>query len=506
MEAQKKNSISFTEFIQKVRCLLLRHALKGWAMLLAVLRRLRERGIWPWSRSRTAEEVCPSVQKEMQKEAESEVKKNDAQAPHKAKTTTTAKARTKTEDVNTPDNDKSSHSPYSAQVQSLTREAKAVLCRLYDLRYNVLEGQAEIRRKRNGEMKESEFRAVTPQVLNTLVLRLHEEGLPVWDRDVQRLLCSLEPKQYHPIAEYLDHLPAWDGRDRVGELAARISTEDLWMRVFRTWMRGMVRQWTLVTAPAGQMHDGCNQLSPVLISAEQGQHKSTFCRMLLPPELSALYTDKFELGGKQNLEFPLCRYALVNLDEFDRFSTAQMGKLKNLMQLGRMNVRRPHATHFESMQRTASFIGTSNTTELLTDPTGSRRFFCQEVSEAIDCTTPIDHDQLYAQVLSELSAGQPYYLNKADELAVQQHNRRYYRASALREAFLTLFRKPSAMNAEDNRAEWLTATEIYRHLQQHFSTHIVSGTPLRLGLQLTFLGLEKRHTERGNEYRVERIG
>lgn len=506
MEAQKKNSISFTEFIQKVHRILLRHALKGWAVLLAVLRRLRERGIWPWSRSRTAEEVCHTVGKEMQKEVESEVKKNDAQALHQTKATTTAKSRTKTENVNTPHNDKPDHSPYSAQVQSLTREAKAVLCRLYDLRYNVLEGQAEIRRKRNGEMKESEFRAVTPQVLNTLVLRLHEEGLPVWDRDVQRLLCSLEPKQYHPIAEYLDHLPAWDGRDRVGELAARISTEDLWMRVFRIWMRGMVRQWTLVTAPAGQMHDGCNQLSPVLISAEQGLHKSTFCRMLLPPKLSALYTDKFELGGKQNLEFPLCRYALVNLDEFDRFSTAQMGKLKNLMQLGRMNVRRPHATHFESMQRTASFIGTSNTTELLTDPTGSRRFFCQEVGEAIDCTTPIDHDQLYAQVLSELSAGQPYYLSKADEQAVQQHNRRYYRASALREAFLTLFRKPGTMNAEDHRTEWLTATEIYRHLQQHFSAHIVNGTPLRLGLQLTFLGLEKRHTERGNEYRVERIG
>ena len=498
MEAQKKNSISFSEFIQKVRRILLRHALKGWAVLLAVLRKLRERGIWPWCRNKTAEEVCHTV--------EMEVKREGRKAPYKTKASAPVKVPTKAECTHTHHRDAAEHSPYSAQVQSLTREARTVLCTHYDLRYNVLEGQAEIRLKGKEGMRAVDFRAVTPQVLNTLVLRLHEEGLPVWDRDVQRLLCSLEPRQYHPIAEYLDHLPAWDGMDRVGELARRVSTEELWVRVFRTWMRGMVQQWTLVTAPAGHTQDGCNQLSPVLISAEQGLHKSSFCRMLLPPELSALYTDKFELGGKQNLEFPLCRYALVNLDEFDRFSTAQMAKLKNLMQLGRMNVRRPHATHFESMQRTASFIGTSNTTELLTDPTGSRRFFCQEVSEAIDCTTPIDHDQLYAQILSELSAGQPYYLSKADELAVQQHNRRYYRASALREAFLTLFRKPTTDSAEDNRAEWLTATEIYRHLQQHFSAHIVNGTPLRLGLQLTFLGLEKRHTERGNEYRVERIG
>ena len=502
------NRITITEFIRKVYDLLRRRALHGWAMLLAVLRKLRERGIWPWPKTVKAEEVCGEVGKKLQgklAKADKETGKADkepSKADKESKEKTGHQIHTDIHEVKEP---QPKSSAYSRQIQDLTREARSYIDAHYDIRYNVLEGQAEIREQHADCPAAGAFRAVSPLVLNTLVLRLHEEGIPVWDRDVQRQLNSLMPRQYHPIADYLEQLPVWDGTDRLTALARRVSTDALWGKVFGIWMRGMVHQWKGITGSDTGMDRGANQLAPILISAEQGLHKSTFCRMLLPPELSMLYTDKFELAGRQNLEFPLCRYALVNLDEFDRFSTAQMGRLKNLMQLGRMNVRRPHAVHFEQMQRTASFIGTSNTTELLTDPTGSRRFFCQEVVAAIDCSTPVDHRQLYAQILHELSAGLPYYPDKATENEVQEHNRRYYRASALREAFLTLFSKATD-NTPAEQTEWLTATDIYSRLQQRFSSHIINGSPVQLGQQLTFLNLEKRHGRKGNEYRVMALG
>lgn len=476
-------SISFKDFVRKVYEVIRRHALRGWTVLLAVLRRLRERGIWPWPQKVKAEEVCGDVSHEVERMEDGTGREAGVDKSDKK------------------EREKKDAASFSQHIQNLTREARAYVREHYDVRYNVLEGQAEIREKG----VDRTFLAVTPLLLNTLVLRLHETGLPVWDRDVQRLLNSREQRRYHPLTDYLDSLPEWDGVDRLTPLARRVSDDALWVQVFGTWMRGMVRQWLNVADEVCGVDGSANQLAPILISAEQGMHKSTFCRLLLPPALSALYTDKLELAGRQNLEFPLCRYALVNLDEFDRYGVAHMAKLKNLMQLGRMNVRRPHAVHFEQMQRTASFIGTSNTSELLTDPTGSRRFFCQEVKTTIDCTTPMEYDQLYAQILAELSAGRPYYLDKAIEAAVQQHNRLYYRASALREAFLTMFRKVDSRSDTPSHPEWLTATDIYRHLQQHFGAHIVSGSPAQLGRQLVFLGLEKRHAERGNEYRVERV-
>ena len=482
----KHQTISFQDFIRKVYEVIRRHALRGMAVLLDVLRRLRERGIWPWPVRTRAEEVCGRVADEMaeQKVAAEKQGRNGQSG-----------------EVKHAEDEAKTASSVSIHIQSLTRDARAYIRSHFDVRYNVLEGQAEIREKDDST---AAYRAVTPLVLNTLVLRLHEEGLPVWDRDVQRLLNSLEQRQYHPVTDYLSSLPRWDRVDRLAPLARRVSGDALWVSVFGIWMRGMVHQWLGVAGLDAECHSGANQLALILVSREQGLHKSSFCRMLLPPALAALYTDKFELVGRQNLEFPLCRYALVNLDEFDRYGSAQMAKLKNLMQLGRLNVRRPHAVHFEQMQRTASFIGTSNTAELLTDPSGSRRFFCQEVASSIDCTTPVEYDQLYAQILAELSEGMPYYMDKATETAVQQHNRPYYRASALREAFLSLYRKAEDSGASSS-AQWLTATDIYSQLQQHFGARIINGSPSQLGRQLAFLGLEKRHAERGSEYRVERV-
>lgn len=67
------------------------------------------------------------------------------------------------------------------------------------------------------------------------------------------------------------------------------------------------------------------------------------------------------------------------------------------------------------MRRYASFIATSNQKDLLTDPSGSRRFICIEVTEAIDTNRPIDYNQLYAQAMHELDHGKRYWFDQSDE-------------------------------------------------------------------------------------------
>jgi hypothetical protein len=60
-----------------------------------------------------------------------------------------------------------------------------------------------------------------------------------------------------------------------------------------------------------------------------------------------------------------------------------------------VNVRRPHGTATQEMRRYASFIGTSNHKDLLTDTSGSRRYIVINVTAPIDCS-PIDYEQLLA--------------------------------------------------------------------------------------------------------------
>ena len=105
------------------------------------------------------------------------------------------------------------------------------------------------------------------------------------------------------------------------------------------------------------------QIAPLLVSERQGLGKSTFCRMLLPKKLRAYYTDKFDLTSEAHSEKLLVEYALISMDEFDRYSERQMATLKNLMQLTEVRVKPPRSRVYRLMRRMAAFIGTSNMTE-----------------------------------------------------------------------------------------------------------------------------------------------
>lgn len=67
------------------------------------------------------------------------------------------------------------------------------------------------------------------------------------------------------------------------------------------------------------------------------------------------------------------------------------------------------------LRRYASFIATSNQKDLLTDPTGSRRFICIEVLGTIDTNRAIDYEQLYAQAMYELDHGERYWFDPAED-------------------------------------------------------------------------------------------
>ena len=116
------------------------------------------------------------------------------------------------------------------------------------------------------------------------------------------------------------------------------------------------------------------------------------------------------------------------MDEFDRYGVRSMATLKNLMQMKKLTFRKSHRTYYSQLSRIASFIGTSNQKELLTDTTGSRRFLCVEVTHKTDCTPP-DYAQLYAQLKAELLSGERYWFTSEEEKEIQTSNQAFYKHS-----------------------------------------------------------------------------
>ena len=362
----------------------------------------------------------------------------------------------------------------------------------YEFRFNVLTEQPEYCAK--GQGTDTPYKMVTQRTLNTLCLEAHRHRINCWDKDVSRLLHSERLEDYHPFLTYMDTLPQWDGVDRVTPLAQRISKKAFWINGFHRWMLGMAAQW------AGRMDRCANAVAPMLVSRMQGKCKSTFCQLLMPDGLRDYYTDSFELTGQSGCEQKLAQFGLINLDEYDRLSPQKLPLLKNLMQMSVLNIRKAYQQNFRQLPRIASFIGTSNREDLLVDRTGSRRFLCVSLKHAIDCTTSVEHKQLYAQLKTELLSGERSWFNKEEEQTIQQHNALFYKHVPEEEVFRLCFRFATE---EDNPQEVLSlsATQLFERMKAAHPSIMRGMTAYSLSRILPQLG-ERVHTTKGNVYRV----
>lgn len=358
----------------------------------------------------------------------------------------------------------------------------------YEFRYNRLTGDTEFR---SIVAESTDFRPVTDRVMNSLCIEARKTGVDAWDRDVSRYLHSENISEYHPFLLYMEQLPKWDGTDRITELALRVSDEEIWVRNFHRWTLALTAQWLGMN----KLH--ANSLAPILISSEQGKQKSTFCKLIMPADLQGYYTDSYDLSAQSSAEQKLASFGLINLDEMDKYSPKKMVLLKNLLQMSGLNIKKAYKKNFSPLPRIAPFIGTSNRKDLLTDPTGSRRFLCIALNKTIDCS-PIDHTQIYAQLKAELESGERYWFTSEEEREIMKHNKAFYRSSVEEDVFRSCFRTPAA----GDKPLLLTVADIFQELLKHNPVAMRGVTARGLATTLLSIGVERVHLEMGNVYRV----
>ena len=402
-----------------------------------------------------------------------------------------------------------------AKSCSLMQEVTAFLTSRYRFRFNVLTEETEVEEVTNN-IPDTHLRytKVDERWMNTLSMEAIETGIDCWDRDIQRFVRSRRISEYHPFTAYFEQLPEWDGTDRVSALARRVSDNPVWVNGFHRWMLGLSAQWMQFrpdTNCANRANNAnsanntssinrANSVAPLLVSSRQGLGKSTFCRLLMPDALKAYYTESYDLSSPASAEAKLAACGLINLDEFDKLSASKMPLLKNLMQASALNIRKAYKRSASALPRIASFIGTSNREDLLVDRTGSCRFLCVSLEHAIDCTTPVEHEQLYAQLKAELLSGERSWFNKEEEQAIQQHNALFYKHIPEEEVFRLCFRFATQ---EDHPQEVLTlsATQLFERMKSAHPSVMRGMTAYSLSRILPQLG-ERVHTAKGNVYRV----
>lgn len=369
----------------------------------------------------------------------------------------------------------------------------------YAFRYNTVLNCTEYRPV---ALPADSFTPLDPRMLRRIILEVQREGIEVSPNDIRNYIESDYVRQFDPVGEYLASCEgAWDGHDHIGDLAHTVPTDaPLWHKWFKTWLLAMVSQWQ--NQPS-RLYG--NSVAPLLISP-QGYHKSTFCRRLLPDALKWGYTDSLTLSDRRQVMLAMSQQLLINLDEFNQISPrVQQGFLKNVIQLPSIKAKRPYGTHIEELPRKASFIATSNMTDILSDPSGNRRFIGIELTAPIDTSRVPDHRQLFAQALQLLRNGSRSWFDKAETEQIMLWNRRYEIQEPADQYFSLCF--SVADDPLDPSAEWLSTAEIFDVIKQKVGSSLQVNTLIAFGRKLANMpGMRRRKCETCTRYLVKRVG
>ena len=361
----------------------------------------------------------------------------------------------------------------------------------YRFRRNVLNGKVECLTL--PEAEDSIWRPLTQEALNSIILKaerehIMEKGSP--SGQIKMFVQSEEVPEFNPVAEFLENLPQWDGRNHVDSVFNRlpgISTEQ--HSFLAIWIRAVVAHWLQMDTLHG------NECVPTLIGS-QGCGKTTFVRRLLPPQLRQYYLDHLNLSNKFDKEMALTNNLLVNLDELEAIRPSQHAALKQTLSKSKVNGRPIFGRAQEDRPRFASFVATTNNPHPLTDPTGSRRYICLEIPEGqlIDNEGDINYEQLYAQVLHELrEVKAPYWFNNIEVQRIQQLNQNYMEEKDIAEILNACIRKPE----EGEMAQAMDCKQLLELVQKEYPLVAnTRSTKIHIGMAMKESGYEL--TKRGN--------
>lgn len=362
----------------------------------------------------------------------------------------------------------------------------------YEFQKNVISNKLEVRERREG----ATFQPLTAETENSIILRARKEldDVKALKTLVTEQIHSNEVALFDPIAQWLNGLPAWDGTDRIADLFGRlpgISAEQVyWLSI---WLRSAVAHWLKLDTVHG------NESVPTLIG-DQGCGKTVFCRRLLPEHLREYFLDHLNLGNRFDRDMAFTNNLFVVLDELDQIKAGQQAALKQSLSKNTVNGRPIFGRAQMDRHRYASFLATTNNPRPLNDPTGSRRFICVRIPSGaiIDNETPIDYEQLYAQLVDEVAQRQLRWWFTLDETEhIQTANLPYQHVYSIKEMVNACFRQPRI----GEQTQPITLAEIMETMQQQFP-EMECSTRMRvqIGVSMKQLGFEQRRRSDGNCY------
>jgi len=211
---------------------------------------------------------------------------------------------------------------------------------------------------------------------------------------------------YDPVLEYLNGLK-WDGKERLNTWLidyCKTTSDEPSAR--------LAGPWWMMSAVARILNPGCQADYSIVLEGAQGARKSSAVLALCPNPEWFLAFD-YDPASKEALENLQGKW-LVEMAELAVLSRGRdMRQIKSFITRRCDKYRAPYGMISEDRPRRCVFFGTVNPEgagDYLSDPTGNRRWWPVMVVGSVDVAgLERDRDQLWAEALERVRAGERYY-------------------------------------------------------------------------------------------------
>ena len=272
---------------------------------------------------------------------------------------------------------------------------------LSGIAYNELSGRIEVLSSLPWHHSGTDWRDVDD---DHLYLYLQEQGLKCSAINVERAVAIVsDDRSFHPIKQYFDALPAWDGIPRVDTLLVDVlgaENTQYTREVTRISLKACIKR---ILAP------GCKYDTMTVLEGPQGIGKSSLLRALGRDDW---FSDSLSFGNmndKSGAELIRAKW-IVEVGEMCKGRGSDVESIKSFLSRQNDEYREAYGRRTVSHPRQCVLFGTTNATNgYLTDVSGNRRFLPVKCGVTSAKLSPFKLpegyiDQVWAEALALLRA------------------------------------------------------------------------------------------------------
>jgi predicted P-loop ATPase len=219
---------------------------------------------------------------------------------------------------------------------------------------------------------------------------------------------------YSPVVKYLDSL-SYQGKQSPEEFLDGLAFSYFGAS---SSIHAALFKRTLIAAVARAYEPGCKVDTISILQGRQGALKSTFWKGLAGKDF---FTDDISSGTEKDEVMKISQYWFLEYSEFETaYKKKEVSQLKAFLSRPFDSIRMPYGRDIQDFYRPSVFVGTTNKTEFLHDPTGERRYWVIPVSKKIDIAKlQKERDQVWAAAVECYRSGVFCYLNDQEEEALK---------------------------------------------------------------------------------------